>query len=307
MLVSPYATTICQTYQNQTERLTNALLRADIEAPLPVLTTPMGNTIQQAFYIPPKDEYTDVPGFTQLVNIGKPNASKWVLDGRPYMRWEYRTDSYRLTAENDFSFQCTRLALTALAAEQPEAFYRLGDIPAKTFVRWITLALAQRFNLHLDAQLRVSIVVAYYYYTQLQSDRTLSTDDRQRLAQQVGRVTAVPVPTVLELADQLGDLTDAKALASQISQHAGTIRLSELKFADLFTIIAPSWVGVNARENCGVALEHLPTFIAMTYAALGEKSYRKAVLSRRAETTGRQQELKQFVDLVFRHVSSRFV
>lgn len=306
MLITPYSTTVCQPHPVQ--RITNAIIRADIEAPLPVLTTPLGNQIQDAYYIPPKDEYADVPGFTQFVNIGKPGgAPKWVLDGRPYMRWDRRTDSYRLTAENDYSFQCTRLALTQLLASgQGILFHRLGDLPHKAFVRWITLAVSSRFGLSLDYQLRVSVIAAYYYLTQLQEDLTLTPESRQRYANLVSRITAVPTPLVLEIAEPLGDLNSAPALAEQLALHSGSLRLEEFKFTDLFLVLANSWVGVNARENVGVALEHMPTFIAMLYAALGERSYRKTILAARGESAGRVSDIKQFVDAVFRHVQTRF-
>jgi len=306
MVIDPYYTTITKAYK--VDRITNALKRADIENPLPALTTPAGNQIRDAFFIPPTDDYNDVPGFTQFVNIGTQSKPKWVIDGRPYMSWNRRNDSYRLVASNDYSFQCMRLILTQILATEGSTFFqRLGDIPIKTFIRWITLALAQRFGLALEYQARVSIVAAYYYHTQLLDGNELSEADRHRLAPQIARVTSVPTHIILEVADQLGPLNDADAFATAIRQCSGTVGLSQLKFIDLYTLVANSWIGVNAREHVGVALEHMPTFVAMVYSAAGERSYRKTVLSRRVETTGRPHELSRFADQMFRSIQSRFV
>jgi hypothetical protein len=306
MVIDPYATTITKAYK--VDRITNAIKRGDIENPLPALTTPAGNQIKDAFFVPPTDEYVDIPGFTQFVNMGTTSKPKWVIDARPYMSWNRRNDSYRLVASNDYSFQCMRLVLTQiLAIDGSDFFHRLGDIPAKTFVRWVTLALAQRYGLALEYQARIQAVCAYYYHTQLQDNRELSMNDRHRLAPQVSRVTSVPTPIILEVADQLGNLKDGEDFANALRECSGTVGLSQLKFIDLYTLIANSWIGVNSREHVGVALEHMPTFVAMVYAAAAERSYRKTMMSRRVETTGRAHELTRFADQLFRSIQSRFV
>ncbi len=305
MLVHPYHTTICSMYR--LDHLVRGLQRADIESSFPSVETPAGNTVRDARLVPPNDNYTQVSGFTQCVNIGLAKQPKWVIDARPYMRWDRRHDSYRLLAENDFSFQCTRLALTQVAEGEGERpFLRLGDVPIKTFVRWVTLGVSQRFNLSLEDQMRLSVIVAYYYYTQLTPTREQSETDRHRLANQVSRIVSIPTPQILEIIEPVGALTDGAALASAIAEHGGSVRLSNIKFSDLFLLLASSWVGVNSRENVGVALEHIPTFIAMVYLGLGDRSYRKTLITRRAETAGRQIDHKQFLDQTYRLVESRF-
>lgn len=303
MVIDPYDTTVGGWYKPAP--IINALRRAEITHPLPSAVTPTGNRLRDAFVVTPSEDFQDIPNFTQFVNIGK-DSPKWVMDGRPYMRWNRNADSYRLVAENDYAFQCMRLAITQLLSDDPGFMHRLGDTPVKTWVRWLTLALAQRYNLSLEYQARVSVICAYYYHTQLDEARTLSVSERQALSNKVSRVTAVPVPTVLEMIEPVGPLKTGDDLATALREHAGTLGLTQLKFVDLYTLVANSWIGVNARENVGLALEHIPTFIAMVYYALSERSYRKTVITRRAETTGRQHELQQFTNGLFRYISGRF-
>lgn len=306
MRVSPHDTTVCRIYQ--AERLRNSVLRDHIQNPLPPLTSPMGNVVKNAVHIPPNPKHEDMPGLTQPLNITQGRESFWVLDSRPYMRWEQRTDSYRLTAENDYVFQVVRLALTEVAQlKGGAAFGRLGDVAIKTFVRWITLGIGQRYNLAIEHQANVSVIVAYYYYTQLQDSLQLDVTSRHRLANPISRITSVPVPAVLEIADQLGSLKDGADLVNAMATLGGSLRLNNIKYADLYTMLSSSWMGVNARENVGVAIEHIPTFVAMVFNALADRSYRKTVISRRAETTGRQQDIKDFTLQVQRLVESRYV
>lgn len=306
MLQAPYDALICQVHP--TERLKLALQRADLETPLPPLVTPLGKTVPMAAVVVPNGEYDDVPGFTQWLDIAQPSAPhpRYVLDGRPFMRWDRRTNSYRLTAENDFAFQCNRLILSQILADgQRRRFYSLGEVPLKTFSRWVTMALAQRFGLDLETQMRVAIICAYYYRTQLSEDRELDLERRRWEAVGIGRAIHVPATKVLELGEQLTALKTPDELAAAIALHGGSVRLEKIKFADLFALLSASWVGVNSRENVGVALEHVPTYIAMLYAALGERSYRKTVIATRAQTVARQTELQTFVYQVYNMVQTR--
>lgn len=307
MLTLPYQTSICAMYQAQLQPLANALARANIEFPLQPVVTPAGNTLRNAYFVSPRDEHEVVPSFTQFVNLGTDSQPKLVIDGRAYMRWDRRLDTYRLTAENDYSFQCSRLALTTLLMQGDQnLFRRLGDYPIKVFVRLITLRLAQQYNLPYEIQLNMAVIAAYYYYTQLSPERVMSVDERVQMAPFVARATLMPVQNVLEISDRLGPLTTANDLAIQLSTNAGSIRMGQLKFMDLYTMLAPSWVGVQARENVGVALEHIPTFIAMLYAALGERSYRSTVLTTRAQSVGRPADHNQFLEQVYRQIADQF-
>lgn len=308
MITMPYQATICAYYsKDKLQTLESLVKRADIEYPLPQVVTPMGNEIDGGFFIGPSDDYSDVPNFTQLVNLGTDDKPKIVLDGRPYMRQDQRNGTYRTTAENDYGFQCARLALTLrMLSGDKQLFRRLGDVPAKTFIRWVTMTLASRYNLPLEHQLPLMIVSAYYYFGMMDSEVATNPEERVQLAPIIARLTGASVNQVMDFADRLGPLQNGNDLAMALSTQTGTIRMGELKFSDLYTLMASSFVGINARENVGVALEHIPTFIAMVYTALGERSYRKTVLFARAERSGRASDLKQFTDLVYRQIAEQF-
>lgn len=305
MLLMPYETTICKIYK--TDKIVSQIRQAQIDLPLPEVETPGGNRIENLHFVTPSDEHSDVGSFTQFVNLGTDQAPKLVLDGRPYMRYDRRTGTYRLTAENDYMFQCVRGSLTLLIMKgDSNALRRLGDIPAVTFVRWITLALAQRFNLDLRTQTNMNVVCAYYYYSLVDPELATSAEARLQMANIVARVTRTDMRTVTEVSENITSLKTVHDLVKTLSQDIGTIRMGELKFEDLFTLVASSFTGVNYRENAGVALEHLPTFIAMVYTALADRSYRKTTIARRAESAGRPNEVRQFTDLVYRHVAEQF-
>jgi hypothetical protein len=305
MILMPYDTHQGRMYQ--TDKIISQIKRAQIDLPLPEVETPGGNVIKNFHFVTPSEEHEDVNGFTQYVNLGTDQEPRLVLDGRPYMRYDRRTGTYRLTAENDYMFHCIRGALTLQLMKGDKAVIRrLGDVPMITFTRWITLALSQKFNLDLAAELKVSIAVAYYYLGM--SDDAVATDPEARLemANIVQRVTKADLRTVMEVADTIKSLATFDDLARTVSEDLGTIRMGKLKFPDIWLLVAGSFSGVNYRENIGVALEHLPTFIAMVYCALEDKSYRKSAIFMRAKSAGSDRDHKTFTDLVYRQVAEQF-
>lgn len=306
MFVLPYETTICRIHS--VERLTLALKRANIEFPFPALTTPSGNVLANACFVTPRPDHQDAPPLTQFLDIGEKGATKLVVDARQYMRYDNRNDTYRLTAENDYSFLCTRVALTqVLMREGTAPFRRLGDIPAKVFSRWVTASLARRYNLPMEHSIALSVICTYYYFGLLNPEAMAQEDERIALAPIVSRISGVPARTVLDYAARItSPAANADDLAQQIAQLSGSLRFGEFKFVDLFTMLAPSWIGINARETVGVALEHVPTLVAMIYAALAERSYRKTPFTQRVEGAGRRSDMEQFVTQVNRMVRDEF-
>lgn len=309
MFKRPYETTICRPYKE--DGFVKAATVAHIEYPLPALTTPVGNELFNALMLTPRDVYNDAVGFGQPVYIEDSKQQKIVLDARPFMRWDRQSDSYRLTSANDFSFQCVRVAIMNYLEREGESGWRtldrLGNIPMQAFVRWINLALAQRFGVMLEHQIAIQIITGYYYLAMSNPELREPGEHRFEYAERVARAAGVRPPAVTEVVDRLGKLHNADDLVAAIAQHSGSVRLEKLKFVDLFTLIAPSWIGINARENVGVALEHLPTWISMVFSAMGERSYRKTIITQRVESVGRPTEFKPLSNKIFSLVQTQFV
>jgi hypothetical protein len=306
MFTLPYQTTICGIYKNF-DKVFNATSRAALDLPFPPVRTPAKYEIRNTGFVTPREEHESVPNFTQLLNIGTPDKPKLLVDSRQYMSYDQRSGDYKLVASNDWQFQCVRLALNLRLLEGDETFFsRLSDLPAKVFIRWVPGELIRRYNLGIESQMAMYVIAGYYYYAMCNDELRKPGDMRVQMAPVVARVTGVPVETVLAVCDQLGKLENANDLAHELSTNANTIRMGNLKFTDLYLLLSNSWFGVNARENVGVALEHLPTYITMLYMALAERSYRKTVITQRAESITRGNDLKAFTDLVHRAVTDYY-
>jgi hypothetical protein len=223
------------------------------------------------------------------------------------MRWDKTNGSYRLTASNDYAFQCYRVALlVAPSVGQPLTHHAFGIIPAKAFTRWIGLTLTHRYNLSLDVQIRINVFAAYYYLLRFMEE-TVDVSVLHRLAGKVTQIVGVPTPQVIMIIEEAGMVQSVQDFVGAVSQHSGSVRLEKLKYVDLFTLLATSWVGVNSRENVGVALEDPATLLAMLFCAVDDRSFRKTVITKRMETAGRPTDLKDFVDQTYRFLRSAYL
>ncbi len=309
MFQLPYQTKICSIYpQGNLDKLRREVNKAALSEPFPQVKTTAGYLLKDCHFVTPGPEHEDIPMFTQFIDVGIHGEPKLLLDGRQYMKYESRSGTYRLVANNDWTFQCIRMALTTKLLKGDEGmFSRMGDIPAKVFNRWVSGPLISKFGLPIESQMALYVIGAYYYYAMCMPDLGEDNlENRIEFAPVISRITGVPPDFVIRVITEVGPLRNADDLAEAMSTKSFQERTGKLQFKDLYVLLASSWFGVNARENVGVALEHLPTFIAMLYMAVADRSYRKSVITQRADTVARPHELKTFTDLVFRQVSDQY-
>lgn len=311
MVTLPYQTTLGRLFK--TEDYIRAIRKAEIELSLPPIQTVLNEQMADTAYVTPRDEHSNIPNFVHILNLGDDRNPRLVVDGRQYWRYDERTEVMRLIAANDWQLQCIRVGLThKILVEGTNPFARFTDYPAKVFSNWITGTLVQRYTLRPETEMALLVITGLYYQAMLSPELRVPGHDRITVAPIISRITGVPVEFVLNLIDPdientVGKLENANDLALALSTQSRTLSMGKLGFADIHTLLKSTWFGTNAAENVGIALEHLPTWMALLYTAISDKSYRKSKLTERAERLGRGNEIRTFVDLVGRVVSESFV
>ncbi|MFO5452816.1 hypothetical protein ACLBO7_30125, partial [Klebsiella pneumoniae] len=91
--------------------------------------------------------------------------------------------------------------------------------------------------------------------------------------------TYIVAGIIADVIDTLGPLHNAGDLAYEISTNGRSIRMGKLKFSDLQLLVSPSRFGTASRENVGVALEHMPTYITLIYMALADRSHLRIIIT----------------------------
>lgn len=308
MVLLPYQTKICSLYPQATlDKIRREAAKAELSLPFPPVKTPNGVVIKDCYFVTPSPEHEDIPKFTQYIDLGQPNKPRLLIDGRNHFKYEPRSGTYRLVANNDWSFECIRLSLNISTLTGDETlFSRLGDVPAKVFNRWVSGPLTTRYQLPIESQMALYVITTYYYYAMLMPELgEANPATREQFAPTISRITGVPPDFVIDVINEVGDLNNVDDLVYAMSTKSRQERTGELKFKDLYLLLANSFFA--RREDVGVALEHLPTYIAMLYMAVADRSYRKTVIMQRAETVARPHELKSFTDLTFKMVTEQYL
>lgn len=310
MVTLPYQTTLGRL--SKPDEYVKEIKKAEITLSLPPIYTVMNETLHSTGYVTPREEHEDIPNFSHIVNLGDDRNPMLVVDGRQYMKYDERTGVTRLIAANDWQLQCVRVALNLKLLEDGySSMARFTDFPAKVFMDWISGTLVSRYTLPPQSEMALRVIAALYYFSLYTPELAKPGHDRLRAAPLIADLTRVPLDVVLMMVDpsvegSIGKMENADEFATALSTNSRSLAMGTLKFADLHTLLKSSWFGTNAAENVGIALEHLPTWLAILFTACSDRSYRKSKITERAERLSTGNVMRNFVDLVGRAVREQY-
>lgn len=248
-----------------------------------------------------KNSSKEVPVFSHPITVPLLGSKESIvcLDTRPFTR---TTGMGEVVVTNliEYRFMALRglLQLRWNDNNNAQDLVNLGSLQITAFARWISEAVSRRLGLTPLEQMQVMSLSGYYYLNQFVDARTLHDDEKLKMATQAARATNVPVDKLLEMTDQLeGTIHSISDFISALRQLVQSPRLDALTVAFMYGAMGGGWFGANAREIVAVALEHPPTFIAMVYTAVTDRTYHRCFLADLIARVDRRGELgKQFVN-----------
>jgi hypothetical protein len=229
-----------------------------------------------------------VPIFTQPLTIfefgDRKSKPDLVFDARSILRIN-RGGSTPYTVSNfvDMELQETRASLQLYWQNKDSSktdLLRSGDLPAITFVNWISRSVSGKLGFDPEQQMVLAVVTAYYYSNLYYGPQEFNDNVKLKIAQSIARWTRIPADKVLEITDKLGYLNDIKEYISAVKSCLDSTRVDHLDLGFLYTMLGGSWLSNNGRETVCVALEHPPTFLSLVLASLNSRSYRNAMLAK---------------------------
>jgi hypothetical protein len=273
MFLSPYETTVCKNHRTKE-------IERDVQDAI------IAGTIVErdgVFYVTSENKH--IKPFAHPLVIDRPGGRSAdtstkivVVDARTIARTD---QSGSLVGDMDFRYTEVRAKLMDKVWLQnaPLDLLNSGDLPMRVFSRMFAENMQRRMNLSLDVQLRIQIIVAYYYICLFHDKIENDEDVMLANAKRISRSTGINLPKVLEVLEHVSAPFNIEKLALMLAEHGGSVRLQNMSAAIIYTMLGGIWFGSNATENVAVALEHPPTFCAMLYSALNDRSYRKTILS----------------------------
>lgn len=280
MFKSPYETTVCKNHRigDIVKELDRLLIGGELV-----------NISSRVFLLGP--DHSDIKPFAHpIVKEGRSNNQAIVVDVRSSARV---SSDGNFTGGSDFEYAKLRGLLIdrAWIDGNTKDLLSTGDYSVRVYSRLMSENLGRRMNLTPETQVRVQVISAYFYLLQFEEAPEKNEDEDLTRAKRISRAIGVPVPTVIEMSEELPLMANIEEFSSVVSQYGESIRLGKLSPGLIYTMLGGIWFGANANENVAVALEHPPTFIAMLYMATVNRGYRKSILGQLVQRVDRRGEL----------------
>ena len=163
------------------------------------------------------------------------------------------------------------------------------------YAQWLSEIISRRFALDPRDQLILSIVTHFFYQSMFYETEELTENFKQLMVTQTMRATRAPSDLVMEVVDKIQPMTDIASYCENVKLVLDNIRIKDFNNGVLFTIVGMSWYGLNAKETIVIALEHIPTWVAICYSALSQRTYKNTTIYKVAERSGKRGASDEFI------------
>lgn len=294
MITSPYESTA--TRNTKLDPVITGIKQAEIDDELMVVEPlERDKKIRTIYSVKPG---SDIPLFIHPINIGD-KEPKTVINLSLFSKYN-REGELVVTTPGDYRMGVLYGILSDIWFENPNALKSLTKYPKDIFVDWITSGIVNRFKLDLDGQIRLKIVVSFYWYSLFTKE--ISLLDKSNIIRVITQDTYINSEFFIPIMDDLRYISDIEDLVTNIKEIVGDVRLEPLNSGLLFSLLNRGWWGLNSIEITSVALEYPPAFLAMLTTVLSDRGYKKTVIGRLAERHDKKGISKQFMKSIFSNV-----
>ena len=234
----------------------------------------------------------------------------------PYLV-KYKTDEYLVTdlrsfrtsseyhSEREFEVSVRNTTEYALAKSRAAlGLMWLGDgvekirarfaFAGNIYAAWLSQAIARAYALDFNEQVQIMAVSLYFYHLQFQEEKRLSGRALEIAVVHTIKATKIPAAEVYALFEGLGEMETISDYCEQLKTVTESVRLKDFNLAMLLTLVKNTWYGNNAKDLLSVALEHPPTWIAIVFATMTERSFKSSGLYKLIEVQAKRGNSDEF-------------
>lgn len=246
------------------------------------------------------DTEKDIPVFNHP--LYNPKNGWMALDLRQALTFDKTDNQVHIRNEGEYQLLVHRFILSAMwATGQTSAVYSY-KFPHVVYGEFVSTSLARKFGLHMGDQIRLKVLASMYYASRFVPG-SLSDDDLDKL--RIRMKNEVFAEDLFDMVFAQRELmTDLDGFAKACYDVTGNIRLKNLDYNVLVTVFANTWFGLNAKETVLLALDHPPTWCALVYACLTQRSFRNAGLAKTVESRDKKDAGKNFLTELVYHTKT---
>ena len=241
---------------------------------------------------------SDIPLFTHPITVTGLDKQKYLCtDLRLYVKKDLDIDHVEAGIRNltEFNFVKSRAILNLLWVNGDSAMIKNSlSLGTAVFSAWLTDTIVRAYALDFKDQSTISVLCAFYYLT-LFDNTSIDENYKERLAVHTIKATKIPADFVLTVLDKVGNMHSINDLIEAITRITENTRLKQFNLAVLLTLIKNSWYGTQVKEILAVCLEHPPTWLAIVFASLSERTYKNSMIFKIAERVGKKGLADEFM------------
>lgn len=247
----------------------------------------------------------DIPLFTHPITINFNHVNYVCTDVRLFVNKNTPIDQIENNVKNrtEFNFAKSRGILNLVWMNDGVNSIKNGlSFAGTVFSAWLSETISKAYVLDFKDQTVLAIITSLYYQSLFIDGSELDDDTKQRLAVHTIKATKAPAQLVFSVFDKIKSMSSIEDYCSCVKEILENVRLNNFNLAMLLTIVRNSWYGTNSKEIISVALEHPPTWCAIVYTALSERTFKSSMVYRIAERFGKRGASDEFIDTYVRMV-----
>jgi len=234
----------------------------------------------------------NIPNFIHPITILNFNNNNYICtDLRLYLRKDGNINDINGNIRNitEYNFSKSRAILSMLwASGEYDRIKNSLKLASSVFSTWISDAISKTYALDPRDQLILTIITNFYYQSLFSDKKEFDENDKQRMAIHTINATKAPADFVFKVFDQITTMSGAEDYCKTVIEILANIKLEKFNLASLLTIVNNSWYGTNAKQILSVAIEHPPTWIAIVFSSLNERTYKNSLICKIAEKQGQR-------------------
>lgn len=295
-----YHTTVGKMHERSIKKVENLIKEAIIKDGINNVTLNIDDHKQYKplFIIGHTPSQANIEMFTHPLLLNYKNEDYLCTDIRLYVKQDTQPENITENIRNltQYNFCKSRAILNLVwLNDRPTVLRSMFAFANNVFTMWLSETIAKVYNLDFNERSIIAAITSIYYQTLFLEDSKFTEEQKLLLVKNASNFTSIPSNNLFLLIDKIEKLDDINDYCKAISSIVENVRLKDFNLAMLLTIIANSWYGFNAKEIVSVALEHPPTWIAIVYTSLSDKTYKNSSISIFADKLSKRGNSDEFM------------
>ena len=187
-------------------------------------------------------------------------------------------------------------------------FRTIEKTVAGGFAAWISTAVAGALSLTPTEKVYMEIACQHFIYVLL-THGDIAPSDISMIVNKISNAKlSIPLRAkdIAEIVNRLNhNVSTLEDLSDNFKIVVGVNKAVMIDTNSIINIIANNWFGPGGTDTALIAIEHIPTWISMLYAATSNKSYRKSRIATMIDMAKNRLKIQDFVKYIEIYMSER--